>query len=159
EGAGTDGNVLAGNYIGTDATGTLRLANGTNAGTWPAAGVAIVDNASNNRVGTDGNGVGDAAERNIVSGNIGTGGLGGFGTATNDNTIAGNFIGTDISGTLDLGNGGGILVFFGAQRTRIGTNGDGSPTRRSAISSPATVAGCSSTPTTTWWPATTLARM
>jgi CSLREA domain-containing protein len=46
--------------------------------------------------------------RNVISGN---GGSGIAGAATNS-VIVGNYIGTDGTGTIDLGNGGGIAVFF-----------------------------------------------
>ena len=43
------------------------------------------------------------------------------GTGTNGNLVAGNFIGTDASGTLDLGNGfSGVAVDFGSQSNTIG---------------------------------------
>ena len=42
-----------------------------------------------------------------------------------DNVVAGNFIGTDITGNRALGNGGGIGIEQGVLRTRIGTNADG----------------------------------
>jgi titin len=64
--AGTDGNVVAGNYIGLNAAGTAKLGNGGN-------GVQIGANDAQGpgftRVGTDGDGVADAAERNVISGN------------------------------------------------------------------------------------------
>ena len=45
---------------------------------------------------------------------------------TGNNIIAGNSIGTDVTGTVDLGNGwNGIKLLAGAQSNRIGTNGDG----------------------------------
>jgi titin len=123
-GAGTNGNVVAGNLIGTDVTGTNALGNGNN-DTFPTAGVLIIDGAQRNRVGTDGNGLGDHVERNVISGNVQIGVFLGFGTATQDNVVAGNYIGTDATGTRGLGNGTGIIIFDGAASSRIGTNGDG----------------------------------
>ena len=93
-------NVVAGNFIGTDATGTQALGNGKVDFGAVATGV-VVSGGSGNRIGTDGDGVGDAAKRNIISGNIGDGV--GIGDST-DNVVAGNFIGTDFTGTLPLGN-------------------------------------------------------
>ena len=65
-GIGSDQNVVAGNYIGTDREGARGLGNGTAAGAWPAAGVIIHEHANGNRIGTDGNGAGDTEERNII---------------------------------------------------------------------------------------------
>src|SRR5262249_22325782 len=59
--AGSTGNVVAGNYIGTTAAGTAALGNGL-------YGVFITAGAANNRVGTDADGVNDANERNVISG-------------------------------------------------------------------------------------------
>ena len=56
------GNVVAGNFIGTDADGDTAVGNGT-LSAWPAAGISIGGaNARFNRIGTDGDGNGDAAE-------------------------------------------------------------------------------------------------
>jgi VCBS repeat-containing protein len=98
------GNVGVGNYIGTD--GTVALGN------------RVFGN--NNRIGTDGDGMNDLAERNIISGNVGDGiSIGG-----NGHTVAGNYIGTDVTGATALRNGGGG-IFLGGANHRIGTNGDG----------------------------------
>jgi parallel beta-helix repeat protein len=92
-GLAAQNNVIQGNYIGTDATGTLAIANGT--------GVTI--NSPNNTIGGT-----TAAERNVISGN------GGYGidlSSDADNTIVvGNYIGTDAAGTSALGNTDGINV-------------------------------------------------
>jgi titin len=118
---GSNHNVVAGNYIGTNATGTLPIANRT----W---GVGIWDSARHNRVGTDGNRIGDAAERNIISGNTFDGVVITVNAA--ENVVAGNFIGTDVTGTLALPNGvgsgrGGVEIANGAHDNLIGTNADG----------------------------------
>ena len=67
---GTTGNVVAGNLLGTDPTGTLSVPNqGFDAPySW---GVVIAVGASNNLVGTTGQdgAVDDALERNVISGN------------------------------------------------------------------------------------------
>ncbi|HSD82212.1 MAG TPA: hypothetical protein VLG46_00035, partial [Anaerolineae bacterium] len=106
------GNVIAGNYIGTDATGE----NASTAGFW---GVYI-DSATSNRVGTNGDGTNDTNERNIIAGNqyIGVDATGGSG-----NTIAGNWIGLSASGA-PLGNGStGISIDNGSSSNTIGTAG------------------------------------
>jgi hypothetical protein len=112
QGAGTSQNVVTGNRIGVDVTGTLALGNG-------AIGVAITDGASNNRIGTNGDGVDDVAERNIVSGNSASG-VYVFGTASAGNLIAGNFIGTDMDGLVDVGNGGDGITIDDAPNNTVG---------------------------------------
>ncbi|MBK8070465.1 MAG: Ig-like domain repeat protein [Rhodanobacteraceae bacterium] len=84
---------LACNFIGTGANGSVDLGNG-------GAGVRISGSPVGVLVGTDGDGVGDVAERNLISGNDGGGvhvtGIGG--------AIAGNWIGPDSSGACGIGN-------------------------------------------------------
>ena len=112
--------VVRGNYIGTDLTGTVAA--GNNRGIWIAG-------SSNNLIGSDGDGVNDVQERNVISGSLGDfspgGGIyleGNDGPAQ-DNVIAGNFIGTDVSGTAALGNNIGIVDH--GVNTLIGTDGTG----------------------------------
>jgi uncharacterized repeat protein (TIGR01451 family) len=82
------GNVVAGNYIGTNAAGTAALAN--------AQGMFV--DSPNNRIG--GTATGD---RNVISGNSG-GGIVVTGLAANA-IIEGNYIGTNAAGDVALGNG------------------------------------------------------
>lgn len=111
-------NVLAGNRIGTDATGTMTLGNGTLGVQINGAGARF------NRIGTDGDGISDGLERNPVSGNASDGiRLSGW---TSENVIAGNYIGTDVTGAAALGNtGSGVWIAGGAHQNLIGTDGDG----------------------------------
>ncbi len=120
--AGTTGNVVAGNYIGVDATGMSALGNGL-------SGIVIRNGASGNRIGTDGDGVGDAAEANVISANgigpadpnNGDDGIRIKDSGTSANVIAGNYIGTDASGTAALGNtGNGVGIVNGASNNTIG---------------------------------------
>jgi hypothetical protein len=93
---GCDGKKILGNLIGTDPTGTLAAANGT--------GIQI--SASYNlQVG------GDAPERNVISGNFGSGVELADGSG---NLIGNNFVGTDAAGTHALGNGGWGIKVTGA---------------------------------------------
>ena len=85
---------MTGNYIGTNPAGVVDLGN-------LQAGVIILGEA--NVVG----GL-TPAERNIISGNNQTGVR--LALGANANIIQGNFIGTDISGTLLLANGEGVSV-------------------------------------------------
>jgi hypothetical protein len=122
------GNVVAGNLIGTDISGLLALGNGSR-------GVLIADGASGNRIGTDGTGVNPAAERNVISANGGTAEAGGIlivHAGANNNVVAGNYIGTDVTGMAPLGNQGFGVRVRGADGAvasnfgnRIGTNADG----------------------------------
>ncbi len=87
------GHVLAGNFIGTDVTGTQSL------------GSALGVNVS----GTDTLAIGGSGpgEGNLISGNDVGIYIYNFGTAV---TVFGNRIGTDVTGTLPLGNVTGVLT-------------------------------------------------
>jgi len=76
-------------FVGTDVTGTIPRPNGI--------GLFLKENSSNNTIGGS---TPDA--RNVISGN------GNFGILvlfSSSNTIQGNRIGTDLTGTIGLGNG------------------------------------------------------
>jgi len=111
--------IVAGNYIGVDKTGMNALGNMYD-------GITINVDSSSNTIGTDGDGVADAAERNIISGNgLGMNGDAGIGIAGDNNVVAGNFIGTDATGTASLGNlQDGIQIINSASSNLIGTDGD-----------------------------------
>ena len=160
------GNVIEGNFIGTDPSGTLPLGNGIT-GPDRYAGIQSLSKdgsyvagvADSNRIGTDGNGVGDAGERNLVSANGS-----GITLSSRYNVVAGNYIGTDASGNVALGNliDGVLVYFYSTPRSPCSTasaqTATASPTPPSATSSPATRApGSSFSGTPTWWRATTSA--
>src|SRR5205085_1975939 len=65
-GASTSSVCVYGNYLGTDSTGTIASANGQ-------GGIWIGPGTSNVTIGTNADGTDDAAERNVISGNAGTG--------------------------------------------------------------------------------------
>ncbi|MEC4983929.1 MAG: DUF4347 domain-containing protein, partial [Oscillatoria sp. PMC 1076.18] len=90
---GANNSVILGNFIGTDATGTADLGNGED-------GIRIEDSHEN----TVGNG--DESGRNIISGNGFTGVSVVYrdGGNADDNIVQGNYIGTDVTGTVALGN-------------------------------------------------------
>jgi CSLREA domain-containing protein len=99
------GNVIQGNYIGTDVGGTMDLGNTFN-------GIAVSD-TGNTQIG--GSNVG---EGNVVSGNDD---LGILLNNTPSATIRGNLIGTDKHGTGNVGNAGnGIFLDVGVNSTTIG---------------------------------------
>jgi parallel beta-helix repeat protein len=96
------GGTATGNYIGTDQSGTQALGN-----------VVGVQMGSATLGGTGG-----AADRNVISGNT-NGGV----AAGSYSIILGNYIGTDVSGTLALGNlAPGIQVFYSNNVTIGGTS-------------------------------------
>ena len=102
-----DGTVIVGNRIGVAPDGTKVAGSG---------GGILVD-ADNVRIGTDGDGNGDAAEANIIAANSYAIRLSG-GTGT---TIAGNLIGTDGSNNLGVGSTG-IDVIGGSGHVIGGTS-------------------------------------
>ena len=113
-GAFATDNVVVGNFIGTNKDGTGAFGNDI--------GVYIAGGANNNRLGTNGDGNADTAERNLVSGNASPGVLI-QGTGTDNNVVAGNYIGVDTTGLAGLGNDDGVWLDSGAQNNRVGTDG------------------------------------
>jgi len=96
--------LVQGNYIGTDATGSSKIANGS-------AGVSLSNSATNKIGGVN------AGEGNLISGNTGNGvEIGEFTAGTTiNNLVQGNLIGTDKTGNIALGNGNcGLLLGFGS---------------------------------------------
>ena len=115
------GNWLYGNYIGTDFAGETRSAN--------QRGVWIEGGSSNNRIGTNADGVDDAAERNVISANIDQN-IWIYQPATTGNLIMGNTIGLNAAGTAPVGTSNATVATNGiliqeAGYTIIGTDGDG----------------------------------
>jgi CSLREA domain-containing protein len=106
-----NGNLVIGNYIGTDASGAVALANGR-------SGVLISSGAQGNVVGGTAGG-----EGNVISGNSSKG-VYIYASGTVSNTVSGNHIGTDATGTAALGNQqGGVYIgepIGGAQGNTIG---------------------------------------
>ena len=99
---GNGGNVVEGNFLGTDPTGTLARPNGQ-------AGIRVF--SAGNRIG----GL-TAAARNVISGNTFSGIAIQNSTATG-NVVQGNYIGLTAAGKAALPNGGGvggIQIFNGA---------------------------------------------
>jgi PKD repeat protein len=124
--AGTDGNVVEGCWIGLDVSGTVAEPN--------LAGVLIQNGASNNTIGSTGDG-----EANTISGNFFEG-VTIAGVGTNGNLVVANQIGVaanngtslaaqvksrSLSGG-SLGNGGaGVFLSLGTQNSVIGGEGAG----------------------------------
>ncbi|MGB6041927.1 MAG: Ig-like domain-containing protein, partial [Pirellulales bacterium] len=101
----SDDNTIAGNLIGTNASGLGSLAN--------LSGI-FVDGSFNNTIGGT-----TALERNVISGN--TFGVIVSGAGANNNNLYGNYIGADVNGTTNLGNTtGGVAFGNGADGNRVG---------------------------------------
>lgn len=105
--SGTDNNLIVGNYIGTDITGGSAVPNGTD-------GVSIENGAQSNTIGGT-----LPATRNIISGNSGNG-VSLSDSGTDANVVVGNYIGTDVTGTASLGNGGSGISVTGGFNHQIG---------------------------------------
>lgn len=106
---GCDSNVISGNDIGIPNT----LASGYEN---MLSGIAINRVSTKNRI-----------EDNVISGNISNGIFieGVYGIVPRGQRIIGNFIGTDRTGTMALGNGGIGILAQGAQENVIGSATDG----------------------------------
>lgn len=99
-------NIIEGNFIGTNTAGAVDLGNGNK-------GVNIAG-ASNNTVGGT-----VAAARNVISGNDDSA-ISIFGTSSSGNKVQGNFIGTNASGTVTIGNAGAGVIMQIAPNNTIG---------------------------------------
>jgi subtilisin-like proprotein convertase family protein len=110
----TDGNEVAGNYIGTNAAGTQALAN--------TLGVAA--QTPSNVIGSS-----VAGGRNLISGNVGYG-VDLQGASAANNRVIGNYIGTDVTGDTALANGFDGVRINGGGNNVIG----GGATERNVIS-------------------------
>ena len=105
---GASANLIQGNIIGLDVTGTVGLSNGNN-------GINISEGPNNTVGGTV------SAARNIISGNKNNGILI-VGSASTANLVQGNFIGTNASGA-NLGNSlSGVLIENASNNTISGAN-------------------------------------
>jgi hypothetical protein len=105
-GADATGNTVRGNYIGTDLTGTASLGNGYDG--------ILIGNSPNNTIGGT-----SASARNLISGNLGNG-IVLQGTGATANTVQGNHIGTDLTGTVDLGNAANGIAVVESSANLIG---------------------------------------
>ncbi len=110
-GEASSGNAIQGNFIGTNASGTAPLGN-----SYYNRGGIVLDSSSGNTIGGTSLGAG-----NLISGNY-SGGVtisNGVAGATG-NLIQGNLIGTDVTGTLALGNVGPGVGIYDASGTTVG---------------------------------------
>jgi uncharacterized protein (TIGR03437 family) len=101
DGVGTTGNLIAGNYIGTDATGTRSLGQSL-FGVWLDFGAQ-----------------GNVIRQNVISGNRG-GGVAITARGCEFNIVAGNLVGPEATGLRVIGNASGIYVALGARFNLVG---------------------------------------
>lgn len=115
------GNQVLGNFIGTNAAGTASLANASSGVLLNSPNLAGFGKAKNNTIGGP-----NSDARNLISGNAT--GITISGTATEDNVIESNFIGTnplgtcslDAQGKCPLANTGDGVLINGAAKNSIG---------------------------------------
>ena len=122
---GSSRNLVQGNFIGTDASGTHALGN---------SGGGIYDAGSDNTIG------GTASnDRNLVSGNGNNGiSVSGYSSTSSGNVVQGNYVGTDVTGMFALPNQmAGINLFGAGGLNGLATNnliGGPTPQARNVIS-------------------------
>jgi hypothetical protein len=105
-------NVIQGNYIGTDATGTMSRPN-------KMEGIWIAPGAQDNLVGGS-----NPGEGNVISGNS-LFGVSVSGRGASGNVIKGNYIGVDVSGRVALKDRYGVVLDGGAQNNTVGGSAPG----------------------------------
>jgi hypothetical protein len=114
--SGTTTNVVEGNYIGLNATGTAALPN-------TYSGVEIFGGATSNTIGSSTS----AGGRNIISGNSAQG-ITITDAGSNSNKVPGNIIGLNAAGTAAIPNQfEGIAIFGAASSNTIGGTTAASP--------------------------------
>jgi len=103
----SDQNILTGNFIGTNASGTIAIANGDG---------ILMNVARHTTIGGP-----FAMYRNIISGNLNSGIIIN-GSGTYHNLIVNNYIGTDVTGMFSIANYTGIMLKSQANGNYIGGN-------------------------------------
>jgi hypothetical protein len=126
--SGSKGNIIAANYIGTNPSGTSTsgFGNGMN-------GILVTGAAAGNLIGGQAAGINNPTgsknpanavfqtppQGNLISGNQGNGVL--INGASTGNVLSGNFIGTDLTGKIALGNGqDGVAITNANNNSLIG---------------------------------------
>jgi len=98
------GNRVECSFVGVNAAGTTTVPN--------AVGIGIVGGGSNNIGGNL------AGTRNLISGNASDGVY--LTNGVSNNAVYGNYIGVDVTGNLDLGNGNHGVAFSNASNNTVG---------------------------------------
>ncbi|MBV9467786.1 MAG: hypothetical protein JOZ57_00915, partial [Abitibacteriaceae bacterium] len=111
---GPTGNLVQGNYIGTDKNGAAALSNGEG---------VVIDVANNNTIGGAAAGTGNVISGNTNGVRVDTGG--GNESSGRNNTIAGNLIGLNAAGAAAIPNGTGITFGYYGSGNTVGGAGDG----------------------------------
>ncbi len=119
--AGTANNVVEGNFIGTDVTGKNFLVSSQQLdGVYDGLGAGSNTIGGQNPVGAF-----NTAAWNVISGNA-VNGILVTDSGTTGPVISGNFIGTDLTGTVAVPNGGnGITIAAGTSGTTVGAETSG----------------------------------
>ena len=99
-------NVIQGNRIGTDESGTTAVPNGSDGIDIEGATYTVVGS-------TNGSG------RNVISGNVRTG-IQMYSTNTHHNLVIGNYIGLDVTGTNELPNTSSGIYFYESSSNQVG---------------------------------------
>jgi hypothetical protein len=107
--SGTSGNIIQGNYIGTDATGSIAIGDVYN------NGIAIFNSSNNNIIGGTNPGA-----RNVVSGNGNGISIASSTDAPSGNVVQGNYVGVAADGVTPLGNFVEGIRLAGALNTTVG---------------------------------------
>ncbi len=103
----SDNNDISGNYVGVGSDGSTAMPNGVH-------GLLIEGGSGSNTIGGTSSG-----ERNIISGNS-EAGVFISGPTVNSNIVQGNYIGTDDTGAVDVGNGSYGLVLDNSPSNTVG---------------------------------------
>ncbi|MEZ6118086.1 MAG: DUF4347 domain-containing protein, partial [Pirellulaceae bacterium] len=119
----SDSTTIQGNYIGTDATGTADLNGSAQEGS--KSGIVVDGGSTNVLVG----GL-TAGQGNLISGNNWYGVE--FWSGVTNSYVYGNYIGTDVTGMLDLGNTIGGVGMWGSSTGNV--IGGGTAAHRNVIS-------------------------
>lgn len=125
--SGGVGNVVQATYIGTDSSGSIRLAN-------RGDGIRMSFGATGNLIGGGATGGNDPVnttfatppQGNLISGNGGNGVL--IDNGSEGNQLSGNFIGTSASGSTPLGNRkDGVAIVNANDNRLVGTTSEQNP--------------------------------